>query len=85
MATKPVTLPNIWDSVGVYATGPFIGSISIVDPGAGIAGEGPRPGSLFPTAARMINALRRQGERLTAQIAVLSGRVVDDRPPAKSA
>ena len=33
----------------------------------------------------MINALRRQGERLTAQIAVLSGRVVDDRPPAKSA
>ena len=55
MATKPGTLPNIWDSVGVYATGPFIGSISIVDPGAGIAGEGHRPGSLFPTAAEHEN------------------------------
>jgi len=55
MATKPVTYPNIWDSAGIYATGPFIGSISKVDPGIGIAGEGHRPGSLYPTAAEHEN------------------------------
>lgn len=55
MATKPVTFPNIWDSAGIYATGPFIGAISIVDPGIGVAGEGHRPGSLFPTAAEHEN------------------------------
>jgi len=55
MATKPVTYPNIWDSSGIYTTGPFIGSVSIVDPGVGVAGEGHRPGSLFPTAAEHEN------------------------------
>jgi len=55
MATKPVTTPRIWDASGVYTTGPFIGSISIVDPGAGVAGEGHRPGSLYPTAAEHEN------------------------------
>ena len=55
MATKPVTYPNIWDSSGIYTTGPFIGSVSIVDPGVGVAGEGHRPGSLYPTAAEHEN------------------------------
>lgn len=55
MATKPSTLPRIWADAGVYATGPFIGDISNVDPGAGIASEGHRPGSSFPTAAEHEN------------------------------
>lgn len=56
MATKPVTTPRIWDSSGIYTTGPFIGSVSRVDPGVGIAAEGHRPGSLFPTAAEHENS-----------------------------
>lgn len=55
MATKPATLPRIWCSAGVYTTGPFIGDISRVDPGAGIAAEGYRPGANFPTAAEHAN------------------------------
>ena len=55
MATKPTTLPRVWAVAGVYATGPFIGSVSNSDPGAGIAGEGHRPGSLWPTAAEHEN------------------------------
>ena len=55
MATKPATTPRVWDTTGVYATGPFIGSVSIADPGAGIAAEGHRPGASFPTAAEHEN------------------------------
>lgn len=55
MATKPATLPRIWASAGVYTTGPFIGSPSNADPGAGISAEGHRPGSLFPTPAEYEN------------------------------
>ncbi len=55
MATKPTVAPRVWDSSGVYTTGPFIGSISRVDPGAGIAAEGHRPGSAFPTPAEYEN------------------------------
>lgn len=55
MATKPVTFPNIWAGAGIYATGPFVGQPSSVDPGFGIADEGHRPGSLKPTAAEHEN------------------------------
>ena len=55
MATKPLVPPRVWDSAGVYTTGPFIGSISRVDPGAGIAAEGHRPGNAFPTPAEYEN------------------------------
>lgn len=55
MPTKPSVTPRVWCSAGVYTTGPFIGSISRVDPGAGIAAEGFRPGSAFPTAAEHAN------------------------------
>lgn len=55
MATKPLITPRIWCSAGVYTTGPFIGDISRVDPGAGIAAEGYRPGANFPTAAEHAN------------------------------
>ena len=40
MATKPVTFPNIWDSAGIYATGPFIGRVVAWDPGAKFDGGG---------------------------------------------
>ena len=55
MATKPVTLPNLWASAGIYATGPFIGAVSVDDPGFGIADEGHRPGATWPTAAEHEN------------------------------
>jgi len=55
VATKPVTLPARWNSAGIYTTGPFIGSVSRVAPGVGIAAEGHRPGALFPTAAEHEN------------------------------
>lgn len=55
MATKPTLIPRLWASAGIYATGPFIGSISNSDPGVGIAGEGHRPGAAFPTAAEHEN------------------------------
>jgi hypothetical protein len=66
MATKPVTSPRVWDSAGVYTTGPFVGSISISDPGAGIAAEGHRPGNLYPTAAEHENY---QQNKITAYVA----------------
>jgi hypothetical protein len=50
----------------VYTTGPFIGSISISDPGAGIAAEGHRPGNLYPTAAEHENY---QQNKITAYVA----------------
>lgn len=59
MATKPATSPRVWDTSGVYTTGPFIGSPSLADPGAGIAAEGHRPGSLYPTAAEHENYQQR--------------------------
>jgi len=56
MATKPATTPRVWASSGIYTTGPFIGSPSVADPGIGIAAEGHRPGSSFPTAAEHENS-----------------------------
>jgi hypothetical protein len=50
----------------VYTTGPFVGSISISDPGAGIAAEGHRPGNLYPTAAEHENY---QQNTITAYVA----------------
>lgn len=55
MATKPTTLPRAWASLALYDTGPFIGSVMKVDPGAGIAASGHRPGALFPTPAEYEN------------------------------
>lgn len=55
MATKPLVLPRQWASNALYTTGPFIGQPGKVDPGVGVAAEGHRPGSLFPTAAEHEN------------------------------
>ncbi len=55
MATKPTTLPRAWADLALYDTGPFIGSVMKVDPGAGIAASGHRPGALFPTPAEYEN------------------------------
>jgi hypothetical protein len=66
VATKPATSPRVWDSAGIYTTGPFIGSISISDPGAGIAAEGHRPGASYPTAAEHENY---QQNKVTAYVA----------------
>lgn len=55
MATKPATTPEIWASNGIYMTGPFIGSSSVVAPAPAVAAEGDRPGALFPTAAEHKN------------------------------
>jgi hypothetical protein len=66
MATKPVLVPRVWASAGVYATGPFIGSVSVSDPGAPIAAEGHRPGASYPTAAEHENS---QQNRVTAFVA----------------
>lgn len=60
MATKPLTLPNRWASDALYSSGPFIGDVCKVDPGAGVAGEGHRPGSLLPTAAEHENYQQNQ-------------------------
>ena len=60
MATKPTTRPRLWAINGVYATGPFIGAVSVSDPGNGIAGEGHRPGASFPTAAEHENFQQQQ-------------------------
>jgi hypothetical protein len=56
MATKPVTVPEIWASNALYTTGPFIGSASKVVPAAATAAEGHRPGALFPTPAEYENS-----------------------------
>jgi hypothetical protein len=56
MATKPVTIPEIWASNALYTTGPFIGSASKVVPAAAVAAEGHRPGALFPTPAEYENS-----------------------------
>lgn len=63
MATKPLTQPEAWCTNGVYTTGPFIGQPGRVVPPIGVAAEGHRPGSLFPTAAEHENS---QQNRLTA-------------------
>ena len=55
MATKPVTLPQAWGVGPNWTTGPFIGSPVKSDPGVGIAADGHRPGSNFPTAAEHEN------------------------------
>ncbi len=60
MATKPLTIPNRWASDALYSSGPFIGDVCKVDPGAGVAGEGHRPGSLLPTAAEHENYQQNQ-------------------------
>ena len=60
MASKPSTIPNRWASDALYSSGPFIGDVCKVDPGAGIAGEGHRPGSLLPTAAEHENYQQNQ-------------------------
>lgn len=65
MATKPLVLPRAWASNALYTTGPFIGQPQKVDPGVGVAAEGHRPGSLFPTAAEHENY---QQDRITAWI-----------------
>lgn len=56
MPTKPTSQPLEWASNAVYATGPFVGSASKAVPGVGVAAEGHRPGSLFPTAAEHENS-----------------------------
>jgi hypothetical protein len=66
MATKPTLVPRVWASAGIYTTGPFIGSASVSDPGAGIAAEGHRPGSSYPTAAEHENS---QQNRISAFVA----------------
>ena len=55
MATKPSVLPRVWASLTNYDTGPFIGSPMKVDPGAGPAASGHRPGSAYPTPAEYEN------------------------------
>ena len=55
MATKPSTIPRVWASSALYTNGPFIGDVMKVDPGAGIAAAGHRPGASFPTAAEHEN------------------------------
>jgi len=60
MATKPGTTPRKWATDAVYSSGPFIGDPTKADPGAGIAAEGHRPGSLFPTAAEHENYQQNQ-------------------------
>jgi hypothetical protein len=55
MATKPSTLPQLWASDVLYTTGPFVGSIQKINPGAGIAAQGHRPGAADPTAAEYEN------------------------------
>lgn len=40
---------------------------------------------LMKTAARMIDALKRRVERLTTQLLVANGHLIDDRAPAKEA
>lgn len=65
MPTKPLTTPLDWATNALYTTGPFIGSASKVAPGAAVAAEGHRPGSLFPTPAEYENY---QQNRLTAWV-----------------
>jgi hypothetical protein len=55
MATKPVTIPQIWATNALYTTGPFIGQPSKVVPAGAVAAEGHRPGALFPTPAEYEN------------------------------
>lgn len=62
MPTKPIVQPEAWATNALYTTGPFIGSASKVVPGVGIAAEGHRPGSLFPTPAEYENS---QQNRIT--------------------
>ena len=62
MATKPLTSPRLWGTNAAYTTGPFIGQPGKVDPGVGVAAEGHRPGSNFPTPAEYENY---QQNRLT--------------------
>lgn len=62
MATKPLTSPRLWATNALYTTGPFIGQPGKVDPGVGVAAEGHRPGSAFPTPAEFENS---QQNRIT--------------------
>lgn len=60
MATKPSTIPRVWASSALYTNGPFIGDVMKVDPGAGIAAAGHRPGANSPTAAEHENYQQNQ-------------------------